>query len=51
VPVFVAGLLLGGLSGGVTYGMSFDAQLAAIAGGAATVLTWLGCAFLIFIDD
>ncbi|MEU3899793.1 hypothetical protein [Streptomyces sp. NPDC045251] len=51
MPVFLAGLLLGGASGGVTYGMTGDDQLAAIAGIAAAVLTWLGCAFLIFLDD
>ncbi|WND34013.1 hypothetical protein RI578_06755 [Streptomyces sp. BB1-1-1] len=51
MPVFLAGLLLGGASGGVTYGMTADDQLAVIAGVIATVLTWLGCAFLIFIDD
>jgi hypothetical protein len=51
MPVFFAGLLLGALSGGITYGMSLDVQLAAIAGGAAVALTWLGCAYLIFIDD
>ncbi|MFD4343461.1 hypothetical protein ACFWQ6_01025 [Streptomyces coelicoflavus] len=51
MPVFAAGLLLGGLSGLITYGMCSDGQLAAIAAGAAALLTWLGCAFLIFIDD
>ncbi|MGW1961741.1 hypothetical protein ACWCPD_15865 [Streptomyces sp. NPDC001935] len=51
MPIFLAGLLLGTLSGGITYGMSLDVQLAAIAAGAAAVLTWLGCAALIFLDD
>lgn len=51
MPVVLAGLLLGALSAAITYGMSFDGQLAAYAGGAAVILTWIGCAFLIFIDD
>jgi hypothetical protein len=48
MPVFVAGLLLGALSGGITYGMSFDALLAAYAGGAAVLLTWIGCGLIAF---
>ena len=51
MPVFFAGLLLGALSGGITYGMSLDGQLALIAGAVATVLSWLGCASVIFLDD
>ncbi|WP_435251663.1 hypothetical protein [Streptomyces tendae] len=51
MPIFFAGLLLGGVSGGVTYGMTADDQLAVITAVVATVLTWLGCAALIFIDD
>ncbi|MCM1977183.1 hypothetical protein [Streptomyces sp. G1] len=51
MPVFAAGLLLGGMSGLITYLMSGDGQLAAIAAAIAAVLTWIGCAFLIFIDD
>lgn len=51
MSVFAAGLLLGALSGGITYGMSLDGQLAAITAGAATLLTWFGCAVLIFFDD
>lgn len=51
MPIFLAGLLLGGASGGVTYGMTMDDQLAVITGVVATVITWLGCACLIFIDD
>ncbi|MCC9154855.1 hypothetical protein LZP81_31065 [Streptomyces parvulus] len=51
MPIFLAGLLLGGASGGVTYGMTIDGQLAAIAGAVAMVLTWLGCACLIFIGN
>jgi len=47
MPVVLAGLLLGALSALVTYGMSLDVQLAAITGGAAVALTWVGCAYLI----
>lgn len=50
MSAILAGLLLGALSGVVTYGMSLDAQLAAIAAAAAVVLTWIGCAFLIITD-
>ena len=51
MPIFFVGLLLGGLSGGVTYGMTFDGQLALITGAVATVITWLGFACLIVSDD
>ncbi|MFJ6730060.1 hypothetical protein ACIQPQ_34690 [Streptomyces sp. NPDC091281] len=51
MPVALAAPLVGALSGLVTYGMTGDAQLGAIAAAAAVVLTGLGCAFLIFIDD
>ena len=51
MSVILAGLLLGGASTGVTYLFSTDLPLALIAGTAAAVLTWLGCAFLIFLDD
>ncbi|MGW3152708.1 hypothetical protein [Streptomyces sp. NPDC001089] len=46
MPIVSAGFLLGALSGGITYGMSLDGRLAAYAGAAAVLLTWLGCAFL-----
>lgn len=48
MPVFLAGLLLGALSGGITYGMSLDLPLAGSAAAAAVVLTWIGCAYLAF---
>ncbi|MGW4493766.1 hypothetical protein [Streptomyces sp. NPDC004376] len=51
MPVFVLGLLLGAVSGGVTYGLTVDTPLAAIVGMAAAFLTWLGIATLIFVDD
>ncbi|MFI1767465.1 hypothetical protein ACH41H_36200 [Streptomyces sp. NPDC020800] len=51
MSVLWAGLLLGALSAGLTYGMSLNGQLAAIAGGSAAALTWLGCAVLIFLDS
>ncbi|MFI5973593.1 hypothetical protein [Streptomyces sp. NPDC051452] len=47
MSIVAAGLLLGALSGVITYGMSLDLQLAAITAGAAVVLTWLGCAYLV----
>ncbi|MFJ8153886.1 hypothetical protein [Streptomyces sp. NPDC094468] len=50
MPVVTAGLLLGALSGATTFGMTLDAPLSAIAAGAATALTWVGCAFLAFTE-
>ncbi|MFE3049574.1 hypothetical protein ACFXIY_21280 [Streptomyces albidoflavus] len=51
MPLFFLGLLLGGLSGGVTFGLTADGQIAAIVGAIAAVLTWLGIATLLFADD
>ena len=51
MPTFILGLLLGGVSGGVTYGLTADGQLAAIVGAIAAVLTWLGIASLLIADD
>lgn len=51
MPLFILGLLLGGISGGITYGLTADGQLAAIVGVVAMVLTWLGLASLIIADD
>ena len=51
MPLFILGLALGALSGGVTYGLTTDGQTAAIVAAAATILTWLGIACVIFLDD
>ncbi|MFE6362917.1 hypothetical protein ACFVP3_23325 [Streptomyces sp. NPDC057806] len=51
MPVFLAGLLLGGLSGAVTYGLTADGHLAGLAGVIAAVLAWLGVATLLLFDD
>ena len=51
MPVFILGIVLGAISGGITYGLTADGQLAAIVGIVAAVLTWLGVATLIFADD
>lgn len=51
MPLFILGLALGGISGGVTFGLTADGQLSAIVGAIATVLTWCGVATLILADD
>ncbi|MFJ1653447.1 hypothetical protein ACIOC2_19070 [Streptomyces sp. NPDC088337] len=48
---FLAGLTLGGISGGVTYGLTTDGHLAAIVGVLAAVATWFGVATLLIFDD
>lgn len=51
MPLFLLGVALGGISGGVTYALTADGQLAAILGVIAAVLTWLGIATVIFAND
>lgn len=51
MPLFLLGLLLGAISGVVTYGLTADSQLASIAGIIAAVLTWLGLATFLAFDD
>lgn len=51
MPTFLLGLVLRAISGGATYGLTADGQLAAIVGAIAAVLTWLGIASLIIADD
>jgi membrane associated rhomboid family serine protease len=48
VRIFLFGLLLGGVSGGVTQHYTGDPQLAASVGIVAAVATWLGVATVIF---
>ncbi|MGW8762351.1 hypothetical protein ACWGN5_07610 [Streptomyces sp. NPDC055815] len=49
--ILLLGLVLGGLSGGITYALTAEASLALLVGIVATVLTWLGAATLLFLDD
>ena len=49
--LFILGIVLGGVSGGATFGLTADGQLAAIIGVIAAVLTWFGLATLIVADD
>ncbi|HKX69898.1 MAG TPA: hypothetical protein VJM75_01665 [Acidimicrobiales bacterium] len=51
MPVFLLGLALGGISAGITYGLTTDGHLAALIGAIAALLTWLGIAVLIIADD
>ncbi|MFF5972248.1 hypothetical protein ACFY7C_12085 [Streptomyces sp. NPDC012769] len=49
--IFALGLILGGLSGGVTYGLTTDGGAALLVGVIAAVLTWCGLATLLIADD
>lgn len=51
MPLFLLGLLLGAVSGLVTYGFTSDNQLSLIAAAIAAVLTWLGLATFLALDD
>lgn len=51
MPLFLLGLTLGAISGAVTYWLTADNQLAAIVGIIAAVLTWIGCATLLALDN
>lgn len=51
MPRFLLGLVLGGISGGVTFALTTNGQLSALIAAIAAVLTWLGIAALIFADD
>ncbi|WP_404949018.1 hypothetical protein HFP70_35130 [Streptomyces sp. ARC14] len=51
MPLFLAGLALGGLSAGLTHAFTGDPQLTAVAGILAAVATWLGIATLMFFTD
>ncbi|MFF9844637.1 hypothetical protein [Streptomyces sp. NPDC013740] len=48
---FLLGLILGGLSGGITYGLTTDGTAALIVGAIAAVLTWCGLATVLIADD
>lgn len=50
MPIFIAGLLLGALSGGGTFAFTGDGGLAVVIGAVSCVLTWLGVATVIFMD-
>ncbi len=51
MPLFLLGLLLGALSGLVTYGLTDETQLSLIAAAIAAVLTWLGLATFLALDN
>lgn len=48
---FLLGLVLGALSGSITYGLTADGQLAVIVGVVVMVLGWLGIAAVLIADD
>lgn len=48
---FIIGLLLGGISGGLTYALTDDSELGLIVGVIVTVLAWLGVAGILVLDD
>ncbi|MDG9703763.1 hypothetical protein [Streptomyces sp. DH37] len=51
MPHFLIGLLLGALSGGVTYHFTADGRLAAIIGVIVFLAAWLGIWAVLVIDD
>lgn len=51
MPTFIAGIVLGAISGGGTFAFTGDGQLGAIVGVIVAVLAWCGVAAVIFIDD
>lgn len=48
---FLLGLILGGVSGGATYALTADGQLALVVGVIVAVLAWLGVAGFIVLDN
>ncbi|MFJ5143036.1 hypothetical protein [Streptomyces sp. NPDC088707] len=48
---FLLGLLLGGISAGVTHLFTGDLQYTGVAGVLAAGLTWIGSASLVFVFD
>ncbi|WP_159042117.1 hypothetical protein [Streptomyces sp. TP-A0875] len=51
MPRFLAGLILGALSGVVTYALTGEQGPALAAAAVVAVLTWLGVAAVLFLDD
>lgn len=51
MPVFILGLILGGLSGGGTYWLTDNPAVAVLAGVIAAAVTWLGTSLLLILDD
>jgi hypothetical protein len=51
VVAFLFGLLMGAISGGVTYGLTDDSQAGLLFGGIAAVLTWVFGPTLLIGDD
>ncbi|MER5482963.1 hypothetical protein ABT024_07065 [Streptomyces sp. NPDC002812] len=51
MPLFLLGLALGAISGGITYLITVDGPTAALAALIAAVLTWLGIAALVLLDS
>ncbi|MER6240771.1 hypothetical protein ABT185_32800 [Streptomyces clavifer] len=49
--IFLLGLFLGGVSGGIAQHFTGDPQLATAVGAVAAIATWLGTATLIFVFD
>lgn len=48
---FLLGVILGAVSGGLTYALTAEGLLALIIGAVVMILTWLGFAGVIVIDD
>lgn len=51
MPTFLAGLILGAISGGGTWIFTHDSALSALVAAAVAVCCWLGIACVLFLDD
>lgn len=51
MPLFLLGIVTGGLSGGITYALTADTAVALVVAAIAAGLTWLGIVTFLVADD